>query len=250
MKYLIYARVSTDKQDTETQIRIATEYVNRKHPNKDCKFIVFDEGDLSSQVKYFKRPQLQRMLESVNEGDIVIVYMLDRLARDTIEMVQAHREITKKKATVISLTGEHTDEFSITIMGAIAQKQREFIQLKTKDKLQTKKLNGQRYSGRLPYGYGMHETKLVPIKVGDEIVMKRGVLVPIYEEQQALAKMKEFAAMGMGYGRIAKALAELGYKNREGKTFQKMSILRILSRITSSTSSDQPQEELAALPSH
>ncbi len=247
MKYLIYLRVSTDKQDTETQLRIATEHLKRIHPNGDYKYIVFDEGDLSSQVKYTKRPQLQKMLETVQRGDIVVVYMLDRLARDTIEMVTAHREITKKGATVLSLTGEHSDEFSITIMGAIAQKNREIIQLRTKDKLETKKKNGERYSRFLPYGYALHETKLVPIRVGDEIVMKRGVLVPIYEEQQVLSRMYQLAEEGMNHSQIARTLTELGYKNREGNPFQKMSIYRILSRKAHTTSSDQVLEEKSAL---
>lgn len=245
MKYLIYLRVSTDKQDTETQLRIAIEYLNRLYPTGNYKHLVFDEGDLSSQVKYMQRPQLQKMLESVETGDIVIVYMLDRLARDTIEMVTAHRDITKKGAAVLSLTGEHTDEFTITIMGAIAQKNREFIQLKTKDKLETKKKNGQRYSRFLPYGYGLHETKLVPIRVGNEIIMKRGVLVPIYEEQQVLARMMELSAEGMSLGQIAQTLTQLGCMNREGKPFQKMSIYRILSRIEQAKSSDQLQQEKA-----
>ncbi len=250
MKYLIYARVSTDKQDTETQLRLCKEYLDRMYPKNDYQCVVFDEGDLSTQVKYSKRPQLQNMLQAVKQGDVVIVYMLDRLARDTIEMVLAHREITKKGATVLSLIGEHTDEFTITIMGAIAQKNRELIQLKTKDKLETKKKNGERYSRFLPYGYGLHETKLIPIKVGNDVVMKRGILVPIYEEQQVLSHMSGLFETGMGYAQIARTLNDLGYKNREGRPFQKMSIYRILSRIEQTKSLGPAQEEKLALASH
>jgi len=247
MRYLIYVRVSTDEQDNETQLRIAKEYLNRIHPKGDYECIIFDEGDLSTGVKYTKRPQLQKMLEAVRNDDVVIVYTLDRLARDIIEMVTAHRDITRKGATVYSLTGEHSDEFSITIMAAIAQQTRKFIRLKTKDKLQTKKQKGERYSRFLPYGYGLHETKLVPIKVGNEIVMKRGVLVPVYEEQQVLSRMYQFSAEGMSHSQIATALKHLGYMNREGKPFQKMSIYRILSRTEQTKSSDQLQEESAVL---
>lgn len=241
MKYLIYLRVSTDKQDTETQRRIALESLNRLHPDGNYKHVVFDEGDLSSQVKYLKRPQLQKMLQAVSAGDIVVVYMLDRLSRDTIEMVTAHREITRKGATVLSLTGEHTDEFTITIMGAIAQKNRELIQLKTKDKLQTKKKNGERYSRFLPHGYAMHETKLVPIRVGNDVIMKRGILVPLHEEQQSLQMMQDLRARGLSYQQIADSLDDAGYKNREGKPFQRMTVYRILRRTSNSTPTNQLQ---------
>ncbi len=247
MKYLIYSRVSSDKQDTETQIRLAKEYLERLHPDGNYKSIVFDEGDLSSQVDYMKRPQLQKMLESVKPGDVVVVYLLDRLARDIIEMVTAHRCIIGKGASVLSLKGEHTDEFTITIMGAVAQKNREFIQIKTKDKLETKKKNGERHSRFLPYGQALHETKLVPIRVGNEVVLKRGILVPVYEEQQVLAEMYRLADMGMSYQKIANELTRLGYKNREGKPFHKMSIYRILSRREPSKFEDQPQEEIGVL---
>ncbi len=239
MKYLIYLRVSTDKQDTETQRRLALEHLNRLHPDGNYKHVIFDEGDLSSQVKYLKRPQLQKMLQSVSAGDVVVVYMLDRLSRDTIEMVTAHREITRKGATVLSITGEHSDEFTITIMGAIAQRTRELIQIKTKDKLQTKKKNGERYSRVLPYGYSMHETKMVPIRMGNDIVLKRGILVPLHEEQQGLGLMQSLFQQGYSYQKIADELTSRGYMNREGKPFLKMTVYRILRRTNAAKSSSQ-----------
>ncbi len=52
MTYRIYLRVSTDKQDTETQLRLANEYLQRLHPKGDYKHVVYDEGDLTSQTHY------------------------------------------------------------------------------------------------------------------------------------------------------------------------------------------------------
>lgn len=248
MKYLIYSRVSTNKQDTETQKRLCLEYLDRKHPNKDFIYTLFDEGDLTSQLPMKKRPELMRMLDQVSKGCTVLVYELDRLARDVLEQVTIYRMITREKnAFVFSLNDPSCDEMTVTIMGAIAQKQRERIQAKTKDKLATKKKKGERYSRFLPYGFAMHETKLVPIRVGDEIVMKRGILIPVFEEQSAIAVMQELFAEGMSYQNIATALTDRGYKNREGRPFQKMSIYRILSRIKQTMSSDQLQEDSAAL---
>ncbi len=249
MRYLIYARVSTDKQDTATQIRLAKERLEVLHPDAKYDYMIFDEGDLSSQKAYMKRPQLQAMLNTVKAGDVVIVYMLDRLARDTIEMVTAWRHVNKNNATVLSLCGEDTSELVITIMGAIAQDQRRLIQLKTKDKLETKRKKGERYSRFLPYGYAMHETKLVPIRDGDQIVMKRGILVPLYEEQQVIKIMKQLSEEGLGYQEIANELSRQGFRNREGNEFHKMSVYRILKKVTA-TCEDQPLEESDAVLAH
>jgi len=59
--------------------------------------------------------------------------------------------------------------------------------------------------------------------------------------------MCQLSEEGMSYQSIATILTQLGYKNREGKPFQKMSIYRILSRIGHTRSSDQLQEESTAL---
>ncbi len=247
MKHLIYARVSTDKQDTETQIRIALEKLTETFGDTPYEYVIYDEGDLSSTIHIEKRPKLQEMLSDVRKDDIVVVYMLDRLARDVIEMVSIWRKINKKEAFTYSLTGEHTDELTITIMGAIAQKNRETIQLRTKDKLTTKRKNGERYSIIMPYGYTMHETKLVPIRVGNEIVMKPGILVPIYQEQITLNKMKELFAAGKSYQQIVDTLTDQGYMNRVGKPFQRNSIYRILAQTRRTKLKDQPRAEKGLL---
>lgn len=251
MKYLIYSRVSTNKQETETQIRLCLDFLKYKHPNGDYSYKLYDEGGLTSQLPMKKRPELMKMLDEIEVGSTVLVYELDRLARDVLEQVAIYRIITRdKKSKVHSLNDVSCDELTVTIMGAIAQRQRERIQGKTKDKLETKRKKGERYSRFLPYGYGLHETKLVPIKVGNDIVMKRGILVPIHEEQEVLKKINELSAQGLSYAGITEALTLLGYKNREGNPFQKMTIYRILARKEISTCLSQPQDLTECLVSH
>lgn len=231
-------------QNVKTQLKMCKEKMLQIHPQGDYNFEIFNEEDLSSTIKYTKRPELQKMLRSVSQGDTVIVYKLDRLSRDTIEMVTIYRKIVKEcKGNIISLTDPHSDEFSVSIMGLIAQRERESISMRTKDALKTKKDRGERYCGTLPYGWGLHETKLVPIKDGDKIVMKRGILIPIHEEQETIKTMKRFQAQGASYLMIEKCLNELGHKNREGNPWHKMSIYRILKRISeASPDSASPQE--------
>lgn len=247
MKYLVYLRVSTEEQDVETQMQMCKDRLHSMHPDGKFEVEFFIDPDMSSGVALEKRVELQKMLNSIKKGNTVLVYKLDRLSRDIIEMVTIYRLIVNKlSAKVISLNDPYSDEFSVGLMGLIAQKERDTIRMRTRDKLANKKKKGERYSGNLPYGYGMHETKLVPIKVGKEVVMKRGVLVPIDQEQRALALMQELSAEGKSYQTIASLLTQLGYMNREGKPFQKMSIYRILSRTKDAMSSGQLQEETEA----
>lgn len=247
MKYLVYLRVSTEEQDVETQMQMCKDRLQSMHPDGKYEVEFFIDPDMSSGVALEKRVELQKMLNSIKKGNTVLVYKLDRLSRDIIEMVTIYRLIVNKlSAKVISLNDPYSDEFSVGLMGLIAQKERDTIRMRTRDKLANKKKKGERYSGNLPYGYGLHETKLVPIKVGKEIVYKPGVLVPIEEEQEVLARMCQLAEEGMSYQSIATILTQLGCMNREGKPFQKMSIYRILSRTKETRSSGQLQEVKAA----
>lgn len=236
MKYLIYSRVSTEKQDTETQLRMCLEYMEYKHPKGDYTYKIFDEGDLTSQLPMRKRPKLQEMLSEVKKGVTVLVYELSRLARDVLEQVTIYRLITRskekegKEAFLHSLQEPGLSELTVGILGSVAQDVREKIQEKTKDKLKTKKIKGERYSRFLPYGYALHETKTVGIREGDKIVQKRGILIPVHEEQQALSKIYSFAGSGLSYQWIADELGRLGYFNREGKPFHKNTIYRIIKR--------------------
>lgn len=243
MKYLVYLRVSTEEQDVETQRQMCKDRLQNMHPDGKYTVEFFIDPDMSSGVALEKRVELQNMLNSIKKGNTVLVYKLDRLSRDIIEMVTIYRLIVDKlSAKIISLNDPYSDEFSVGLMGLIAQKERDTIRLRTRDKLANKKKKGERYSGQLPYGYGLHESKLVPIKVGKETVLKKGVLVPLEEEQRVLAHMYQLFDEGMSYESIAKILNQLGYKNRKGNPFQKMSIYRILSRTRETRSSGQLQE--------
>lgn len=243
MKYLIYLRVSSDKQDVETQNRICLEHIKRLENNKDYEYEIFSDLDTSSRVKMSKRLGLQQMLNSMKKGQTVLVYKLDRLSRDVIEMITIYRMIKDTSVNIIAINDPYSDEFSITIMGAIAQKERENIQKRTRDALQTKKSRGERYNFQVPFGFKIHETKQIAIRVGDKYILKHGVIIESQEEQKALVLMQELFAMGNSYQEIANILDDQGYKNRANKAFQKMSIFRILKRIKHSKLVDQLQYE-------
>jgi len=245
MKYLIYLRVSTDLQDTETQLDHCLRFIKQKDPT-DFKYEVFRDK-ISSRKELFKREGGKLMLSTLKRGDIIVSIRLDRISRKLYETTQLIDALDKAGAEIMLVDQPGiTNKIMLGIYAGMAEEEVKLLRKRVKEKLESKKNRGERYSRFLPYGYGLHETKLVPIKVGDEVVMKRGVLVPIYEEQEVLARMYQLSGEGMSHGRIAQALNQSGYRNREGKPFQKMSIYRILVRKGQTMSLSQLQEEKAS----
>lgn len=241
MKYLIYLRVSSEKQEIETQNRICLEYIKKKENTKDFEYEIFSDPDTSSGKSMCKRLGLQQLLNTMQKGQTVLVYKLDRLSRDVIEMITIYRKIKDKGIDIIAINDPYTDEFTVGLMGLVAQKERDNIRKRTKDSIQTKKQKGERYSLHAPYGFKFHDSKKIAIKVGSEYVLKTGVLVEDTEEQNIINVMRDLHVMGNSYHEISMMLKSQGYMSRAGKVFPKMSIYRILKRTALATSEDQLQ---------
>ena len=73
-----YARVSTDEQIIETQIHLLKE--------AGCELVFADQGESGAKIQ---RPQLDMALDSLEEGDTLVVYRLDRLVLATQRSVLA-----------------------------------------------------------------------------------------------------------------------------------------------------------------
>jgi DNA invertase Pin-like site-specific DNA recombinase len=97
-------------------------------------------------------------------------------------------------------------------MDAAARLERRMIGARTKAALAVKKANGQRISGRLPYGF--------------QLAADGKALEPCRDEQKALERMRELRTAGMGGVRIAAALTAEGF-NPRGKKWDAGNVQRI-----------------------
>jgi len=86
-----YARVSTDGQSLAAQVDQLTQAGAEK---------IFKEK-VSGAVTH--RQQLKRLLDALDEGDLLLVTRLDRLARSTRDLLNTLAAITEKKAEFRSL---------------------------------------------------------------------------------------------------------------------------------------------------
>ena len=87
--------------------------------------------------KNTNRPELNKMLNFVREGDVVIVESISRFARNTKDLLELVEKLTAKQVEFISKkeaidTTTPTGKFMLTVFGAVAELEREYILTKNK----------------------------------------------------------------------------------------------------------------------
>jgi len=104
--------------------------------------------------KNMNRPELKRMLNFVREGDTVIVESISRFARNTRDLLELVEHLTENKVEFISKkeaidTSTPTGKFMLTVFGAVAELEREYILQRQREGIDIAKANGT-YKGRKP----------------------------------------------------------------------------------------------------
>ena len=123
MKYG-YCRVSTEEQTVDLQVDAL-----KKH----CDEIFIDEG-ISGMAK--DRPELKRLLETVQEGDSIVVWKMDRLTRSLKHLLELSEELSSRGVDLTSLSDPidtstpHGKAF-FRIMGVLAEMERDMIRERT-----------------------------------------------------------------------------------------------------------------------
>src|SRR5947208_2875019 len=120
-----YARVSTDGQSVDAQVRQLTKAGCKK---------VFREVASGAKTD---RAQLRRLLDQLDAGDVLTVTRLDRLARSTRDLLNTLAAITAKKAgfrspgdTWADTTTSH-GRLMLTVLGGLAEFERDLIRTRT-----------------------------------------------------------------------------------------------------------------------
>jgi DNA invertase Pin-like site-specific DNA recombinase len=150
MKYG-YARVSSDGQSVDAQVRQLTKAGCKK---------VFREVASGAKTD---RAQLRRLLDVLDTGDVLTVTRLDRLARSTRDLLNTLAAITGKKAGFRSLGDTWADtttshgRLMLTVLGGLAEFERDLIRARTGEGRARAVARGQRM-GR-PFKLTAHQQK-------------------------------------------------------------------------------------------
>ena len=104
--------------------------------------------------KNTNRPELQRMMEYVRRGDTVIVESISRFARNTRDLLELVEKLSAKGVEFVSKkeaidTTTPTGKFMLTVFGAVAELEREYILQRQREGIAIAKDNGV-YKGRKP----------------------------------------------------------------------------------------------------
>lgn len=134
-----YTRVSTERQAAEGHSLAAQENllaIEAAKRNLFLKAIYIDEGISGKDIEH--REALKKMMSELEEGDRVIVYQVERFARQLKDLLTLADEIKEKKCILI--VPEMDIDFStaqgnmmLAIRGSLAQYEREMTSKRVKD---------------------------------------------------------------------------------------------------------------------
>lgn len=143
-----YVRVSTVEQNEARQIKALEE-------------VGIDKIFMDKQSgKNFDRPNYKAMIESLSEGDTLIIHSIDRLGRNYEEIIEQWKILTKEKHVNINvldmpllntennrdLTGTLISDIVLQLLSYVAQKERENIRERQREGIAIAKSQG-KYKG-------------------------------------------------------------------------------------------------------
>jgi DNA invertase Pin-like site-specific DNA recombinase len=183
MRLFGYARVSTNQQSLDIQLKALKEAsvtANR----------IFSDKSSGSQIK---RDGLDLLRVKVEEGDIILVKKLDRLGRDTADMIQLIKEFDSLGVAIRFLDDGISTEGTmgkmvVTILSAVAQAERQRILERTNE-------------GRL-------EAKSKGIKFGRKCSVDRKKLLLLHQKGVGATEISR--QMGIGRSTVYKLMKETG----------------------------------------
>lgn len=210
MKAIIYCRFSPRKnhevcESNETQLEYCRAYAKKAGWD-----IVGEYSDEAMSGKEYDRPGLWQAVDALRAGYVLLVYRLDRIARDVYLSITVERQIAKKRAKIVSVSGEGTwndtpeNKLLRGQMRLFAEYEREIIAARTKAAMLRHQATGRRMSGQPPYGYQRDPSN-------------PALLIPEPAEQEIIARIKELSASGAGARSICRTLTDDFVQCRGGK---------------------------------
>ena len=184
MRLFGYARVSTSQQSLDLQVRAL------KDAGVKANRIFTDKASGSST----DREGLDLLRMKVEEGDVILVKKLDRLGRDTADMIQLIKEFDAQGVAVrfiddgISTDGD-MGQMVVTILSAVAQAERRRILERTNEGRQEAKLKGIKFGRRRTVDRNvvltLHQKGTGATEIAHQLSIARSTVYKILEDERA-----------------------------------------------------------------
>lgn len=216
MNIVIYARYSSEKQNEQSiegQLKECYAFAKRNDYN-----VVGEYIDRAMSGKTDKRPQFQKMIaDSARKGfQGVLVYQLDRFARDRYDDATYKAKLKKNGARVFSAKENISDDASGIIVESLLVGMAEYYSVELSQKVERgMRLNAEKclYNGGVvPFGYKIVDKQYIPSE----------------ETAPYVQKIFQMYADGKRAVEIVNFLNSRHIKSSQGKPFNKNSLHTML----------------------
>jgi DNA invertase Pin-like site-specific DNA recombinase len=201
-----YIRVSTaeqaadDRSSLEAQRRKIEAVAQLADRNLDH---IFEEPGVSGGKPLADRPAGAELMTLLQRGDALIVAKLDRAFRNAADALVLAEQWKKQGVDLIiadmgsePVTQNGSSKMFFGMLALVAEFERERIKERTAEGRLGKKSKGGHIGGTAPFGYRVEGRG------------REATLVPIPEQQAALATMRELRAQGQSFRAIAAAVEQ------------------------------------------
>lgn len=225
MNVVIYPRYSSYRQNEtsiEAQLKECYDFCKRNGYT-----VVGEYIDRATSAKTDNRPEFQRMIADSSKGlfQAIIVYQLDRFARNRYDSATYKAKLKKNGVRVLSAKENISDDASGILIESVLEGMAEYYSVELGQKVnRNMRLNAERglfNGGFAPLGY-----KVVDITI-DTYKKKKLVIDP--STAPIVQEIFEMRANNTTILDIVDYLNKKGYKNSKGKAFEDHSLQTMLS---------------------
>ena len=164
-----YGRVSTADQTTENQRK---ELEGMGHELLSQRWF---SDTISGKVLAKERPQFSKLLERLEEGDLLLVSKLDRLGRDMIDVLQTLKTLEERGIRVkvkalgdVDLTSA-AGKVTVRVLAAVAEMERDLLVERTQAGLARAKAEGKQLGRPSKTSEEDRQTILARLHAGDTV---------------------------------------------------------------------------------
>ncbi|MEG2816636.1 MAG: recombinase family protein [Comamonas sp.] len=164
-----YGRVSTADQTTENQRKELEDMGQELLPQR------WFSDTISGKVPAKERPQFSKLLERMEEGDLLLVSKLDRLGRDMIDVLQTLKTLEERCIRVkvkalgdVDLTSA-AGKVTVRVLAAVAEMERDLLVERTQAGLARAKAEGKQLGRPSKTSEEERQTILARLQAGDTV---------------------------------------------------------------------------------
>lgn len=213
--YLRYSSASQTEQSIEGQDQVCRAYAKQHDLLVVGSYI---DRARSASHDIARRTEFQRMLRDAKNGgfDFVLVYKLDRFARDRYDSATSKAALKKCGVSVISATESLSEGPEGIIVESLLEGMAEYYSAELSQKIRrgisVSKEKQKHLGGPTPFG----------------LMVKDGKLAPDPVNAPAVRMIFEMADQGFSFVEIVAALNQAGFRTLRGRLFTASSIRRLI----------------------